>query len=292
MRIMVVGIHYAVCSARYISDAFKRLGHDVKHVGEYQTNNIWGIQVDPKHNWIPNASKEDAIEGWEPDLIVISESAYQFHHPVYSDAPHVIFGMDNHVRKYWQPGIEKYFLAHYCPSIMEWTDECVRTPCGYDPEVFVPSSIAWEDRQYDIGMVGVLYPRRVEIVQAMAEAGLKVWAGMGPLYEDYAAIYHNARISLCVSAAGDVAQRIFECSAMGNLILSDRCKDFGRLGFKPWEHYVPYENTVSAVQGARMMLNTSPQAALDIVSKSLEWARPHTWDTRCEMILDTIFGGN
>jgi hypothetical protein len=292
MRIMVVGIHYAVCSARYIGDAFKRLGHDVKHVGEYQANNIWGIQIDPKHNWMPDANKEDRIDGWQPDLVVISESAYQFRHPHYSDAPHVVFGMDNHVRKYWQPGIVKYFLAHYAPSLMEWTGETVWTPCGYDPTVFTPSSIPMAEREYDVAMVGVAYPRRVEIIEAMREAGLKVFAATGLLYEDYRDVYHNARISLCVSAAGDVAQRVFETAAMGCAILTDECADFERLGLRYGKDIAVFSDTQFAVNEAIDLCRGKYSQLAHFTETAPKWAAPHTWDNRAQVVLDTMFGGS
>ena len=33
MKILVLAVHFEVTGARYIADAFARLGHDVKHTG-------------------------------------------------------------------------------------------------------------------------------------------------------------------------------------------------------------------------------------------------------------------
>jgi hypothetical protein len=306
-RILIAAIHYPVASGRYIARAFKRLGHDVRTVGPATGNQIWGMTVDERHAWTPDARipvvlEGDAViglyldtlfEGWLPDLIVTADSGLNIAEVhSYRPIPHIVWGVDNHVRDYSMRKFDHYFLAHHDGPALPVDDsraDMTWLPCAYDPEYFTPSPIPMAEREYDVACIGVLYDRRVEILNAMHDAGLKVLAGAGLLYEDYRDVYHNARISLCVSAAGDVAQRVFETAAMGCLVLSDICSDYERLCFGKFEHYVPFASTKGAVAQA-MTSVAEISLANEIRENSLAWATPHTWDARAQVVLDTMFG--
>jgi len=43
MRVLVVCIHYPVASGRYMVDALKRMGHDVRSIGPSTGAQIWGM---------------------------------------------------------------------------------------------------------------------------------------------------------------------------------------------------------------------------------------------------------
>jgi hypothetical protein len=314
MRILIAAIHYPVASGRYIARAFKRLGHDVRTVGPYTGNRIWGLTVDERHVWEPDLplrsealdtgvivdghiSYIDALEGWRPDLIVSADSAWELvgHRDEFS-CPKVLWGVDNHVRDYHHGGLswwDRMFLAHHDGPALPVDDsrsDMTWLPCAYDPEYFTPSPIPMAEREYDVCMIGVMYPRRVEILEAMAATGLKVFAATGLLYEDYRDAYHNSRISLCVSAAGDVAQRVFETAAMGCVVLTDRCADFKRL---PPDSAQVFGGPSGAVYVAETLLGLPNSTGIlsKLASDTIEWAAPHTWDARAQAVLDTMFGG-
>ncbi len=95
MQILIVAIHYPVASARYAKDAFKRLGHDVRSLGDSTGNKIWGIEVDARHAWPSDGGYTAHWDDWTPDLIVLMDSAFAYHHPVSADVPHVVWGVDS-----------------------------------------------------------------------------------------------------------------------------------------------------------------------------------------------------
>ena len=304
-RILIAAIHYPVASGRYIARAFKRLGHDVRTVGPATGNQIWGMTVDERHVWTPDyfAAPEGRLlspmTDWEPDLVVTADSAFRWvgapGNPVTFECPHVVWGVDNHVRDY-SLGVkfDHYFLAHHdgpALPVDDSRDDMTWLPCAYDPEYFTPSPIPMAEREYDVCMIGVVYQRRAEILNAMAAAGLKVFAGTGLLYEDYRDAYHNSRISLCVSAAGDVAQRVFETAAMGCAILTDECADFERLGLRYGFHIARFSDTQYAVNEAVDMCRGKYSQLSHFAETAPEWATPHTWDARAQVVLDTVFGG-
>jgi spore maturation protein CgeB len=88
--------------------------------------------------------------------------------------------------------------------------------------------------------------------------------------------------------AGDLAQRIFETSALHCTLLSDTCADFERVGFRPWEHYVPFDTAQDAVLMTKKIL-AEPKLSLEIADRALAWVQPHTWDARGEYILNSVF---
>ena len=157
-------------------------------------------------------------------------------------------------------------------------------PCAYDPEVHTDLGLA---REVDVALVGVAYGPRVELVQALAEAGLTVQAATGLLWDDYNAAYNRAKIALVKSAAGDVAMRVFENMAQGCCVLMDRCPDMERLGFVEGEHYAAYTDAEDCVRQARRLLHTGLWQAM--ARRGQAAVRPHTWDARAEQLLDTVF---
>lgn len=276
MRILLSYIHYPVCSGRYVKDALIRMGHDVNSCGYSTDNRIWGGVIDPKHNHYPDMPLDGAIPDWTPDLVIVMESAWKFHHPVYGDVPHVVYGMDNHVRDYRQAGIVHYFLAHKATSIMDMTAKDVTwLPCGFDPVAFTPSEIPFADRDYDVTLIGVLYPERVALLNALSDAGLKVQGGTGLLYEDYANAYHNSRIALNVSAKGDLNQRIFETAALGCVVLSEAVEDADNLKL---DWIQAFKDDKGAIKQAKALIQRSEPI---LVRTEL-----HTWDVRAQVIMD------
>lgn len=274
MRLLVHCTHYPVASGRYMVDAFKRLGHEVYHIGEDTGRRIWGLELPERYVW----QQEPPPGGWEPDLAILMDTAYQWHHPT---APTVVYSVDNHVRDVRQPGILRYFLAHRDVSAIPWRGaDMTHLPCAYDPTVFTPSPIPWAERAYDVAMIGVMYPQRWEAVQQMRAAGLKVIAGTGLVFENMAAAYQNSRISLCLSAVGDVGQRVFESAACGCVVLSDECADFGLLGAQ-FLYQVGYDETFAEAAGHIL---DRPDEAIAQIDRQLAWVAPHTWDARAREI--------
>lgn len=276
MKILLAYIHYPVCSGRYVRDALVRLGHDVKSCGYSTGDQIWGMQVNPKYSHYPDLPLDGAEAGWVPDVVVIMESAWAYHHPIYSDVPHVVYGVDNHVRDYRQNGVAHYFLAHKATSIMDMArDDVTWLPCGYDPVAFTPSEIPFDEREYDVAMIGVMYPARWELLQAMQTTGLEVFGATGLLYDEYAEAYHNSRVSLNISAKQDLNQRIFETAALGCTVVSEMIPDLAEIDYP--------EGAIIEVE----LLEDIPQVVSSArPAPATDWLKNHTWDARVQVVID------
>jgi hypothetical protein len=315
MKIAIACHHYPVASGRYVADAFRRLGHEVKTIGNAMGTNIWGMTVDAKYEWKPDSPIHKIDVDW-PDLVVVMDSDPRVWGEVSWDVfycPVVVYGVDNHVRTYENELFNHYFLAHYHGAVYP-VDPARKDhtwlPCAADP-MFTRSPIPWHEREYDVCMVGVPYPERQMIIALMQHSGLKVFAETGLLYEEYRNAYWNSRISLCKSVAGDVAQRIFETGRMGCAILTDPLKDLEdpvcNAALK-LHGYAVYTSPQLAVAIAREMLAGDMAYELTRMSKDrvpptddarqiqsvgtasaagmAEACYPHTWDARAQAIVD------
>jgi len=282
MRVLLVADHYPVCLARYMRDSYRRLGADVRSVGPAQGTAIWGSDVAPERVWQPDGPIDTVWADWLPEVVIYSTGVpFQFN-PQYRGVPHVVHTVDNHVVDFRQEGIDHYFLAHGHGQAMPVQGPDVTwLPCAYDPVFFTPSPIAWSQRRFDVSLIGAPYPNRVELLNAIKAAGFNVCAGVGAVYEQFRDIYHNTRISLCLSACGDVAQRVFETAAMRCLILTDPCPDLPDLRA---DGITVYHSVADAVQKVRQIL-ANPALAQAAVERTFAWAKPHTWDARAQVIL-------
>ena len=285
MKILLSYIHYPICSGRYVKDALQRLGHDVKSVGYSTGDKIWGMKVSARHTHNADGQVTTGFPNWTPDIIIVMESAWAYHHPIYADVPHVIYGMDNHVRDYRQAGINHYFLAHNAPSIMDMSaDDVTWLPCGYDPIAFKPSPIPFEERAFDVALVGVMYDARIELLNKMEEAGLTVARYTGLLYDEYASVYHNSRFALNVSAKNDLNQRIFETAALGCIVLTDSVADLENIDYDGVQ-VMQYKTDKEAI-GLVKTRSSSSSLAHHNGKFDLGWLDAHTWDKRASVIIE------
>lgn len=288
MNILIVANHYAVCSARYASAAFERLGHTVKHIGPAMGRNIWGLTLPPEYVWERSEYSYDNFNN--TDLIIVMDSDPQIFEmgqtarTAHFDTPTVVWGVDDHVRDYRREWFDHYFLAHRNVSVMDWQADMTHLPCSYDPTLHTPSPIPFEDRAYDVCMIGVMYEHRWQLVQALRDAGFKVLAGTGLVYENYRDAYQNARISLCLSSNGDVAQRVFETARMGCVVMSDNCADYPIL--KPDGIWLLDDLTPeTVVQAVRDVLH-EPEHAQAMIARSMAWAEPYSWDNAARKVVE------
>lgn len=294
-KILVAAIHYPIASGRYIARALRRMGHDVRTTGPYTGRDVWGMTLPEGSEWKPdielggdfNVPKKSMID-FAPELIITCDSAIAIHNArEMMNCPHVVYGVDNHVRDY-QVGVDydHLFLAH-SNGYRIGEENITWLPCAYDPEWHIVTT-PWEQRKYHAAMVGVMYEDRAKIVEGLSKH-LRVIAGTGAIMEAYRDLYNQALISVCSSVKQDMAQRVFETAAMGNLILSDRVPDMDKLGMVDGVHYVGYDTPEDAVSKALEIVNDwEPERVKAMIDASLEWVKPHTWANRCKLILETV----
>src|SRR3990167_277497 len=310
-RILIVAIHYPVASGRYCADALRRMGHEVRTIGPETGAEIWGMTVDEKYIWRADVPADD----WIPDLILVMDAHIALPAEWKFDCPVVVYGVDNHVRDYRQfDGMARaFFFAHNPVGNRVQNFDCkpgesfidgmainmltgegpayniTWLPCGYDPVAFTPGP-PYAERSFDAAIIGVLYNRRAELLGELVKIpNVRIAYGTGDVYDQYAARYHDAKVSLVRSAAGDVAQRVWETAAMGCLILMDDCPDCAALGLRDSENCLIYHSVAEAVDQLKWAM-AHPDIAEEIALGGYQWAAPGTWDARCQVILEWLAG--
>lgn len=274
MKILISCIHYPIASGRYIARALLRLGHDVKTIGPSTGDEIWGMRVNAKYIWQPDEMPQD----WQPDLWIHADSAMI---PPLVSNPIVLWGVDNHVRDYQLRDWSMMFLAHSWGKRMD-EPNAHWLPCAYDPMLHYNKH---EERDIDVAIVGVPYPERVEIVQKMSEAGLKVAACTGLLFEEYNDLYNRAKIALVKSVCGDLPQRTFENMAQGCCVLSDWTPDLFKVNFEPFKDVWIYNGADDAVNAAQYLIESGDWR--DIAANAKDKLHGHTWGARAQQLINT-----
>lgn len=280
MKVLVHAVHYPVASGRYILEALKNLGHDAHSYGPSTGRAIWGKEWEQVDPWL-----EDMPAHWEPDLVIVADSdggILDASKRWAKNCPVVVYGVDNHVRFYRRPWISHYFVGHRATSIHKFASDTTWLPCATS-SAYTESPIPFIERKYDVAFIGVPYPQRADAVAELVTSGkATVFAGIGLFGEYYARAYHDARISLCLSAKGDLAQRVFETAALGCVVLSDEVEDLNQLGRGPvltWDG--------NDLPGRVEEILAMPDLG-ERVKSTVAWAKPHTWEERLKMLLSEV----
>ena len=292
MKILIAAAHFPVASGRFIARAFRRLGHDVRTVGPAMGNEIWGMKVEEKHVWNPDwvygvdgvvsiTNPDDA--GWIPDLEITADCGFTITSGI--DCPHVVWGMDNHVRRYDMITFDAYFLAHSWANHSDEPKFNWLPPC-YDPEAHTDLVLA--DRPVDVGMVAVAYQERIDMVGKFMASNVEVKACTGLLWEEYNMAYNLTKIALVKSMCGDLTQRFFEGMAQGCCVLADRVVDAEKLGFIAGVDYWTYSTPDEAVREAKMLIDTGLYKTIAKNGQNKVRSFHHTWDDRALKLLETM----
>ena len=281
MKLLLAGTHHPHGSARFMADAFARLGVDIRHIGgpsepEYVPELYW---------WKPDAYFENAYwPDWTPDLVLYMDTMFKPWTSSYPGAPHVLYCTCNAVCNMTMPTMQHYFVAaHYGPEWPVVGDDMTWLPNAYDPTLHTPSAIPYEEREFDVCMVGTIDAGRRSILNAMEAAGLKVFSDVHTYFDEYVAAYHNSRIGLVYNEQQSGMMRIFETAAMGCVVLSNPVLDYRLLSPGGFVIY-PQETPHLAAEYAKQILS-DPERAQQWIADSMQWVRPHTWDARAQTVV-------
>jgi hypothetical protein len=278
VNILILANHWPIASGRYVRDALRRLGHTVYTDGPAMGTRVWGLTLPPWTEWTPEPLPKPT---WaDLSIVMDSDPAILDQSRVLKDVSSrtVVWGVDDHVRDYRRPWFDHYYLAHLHPSIMPWLPDMTHVPCGYDPVLFTPSPIPFEERRYDVAILGVMYPDRLRAVDELRGSGLKVIAGCGLVGESYVQAHHDSRVALCLPATNDVAMRVMECAAMGNMVMTPWLPDFQKL--RPRGLYLVRAGVPLADQ-VRDAMNHAEH-----IPEAQAWAANYTWDKLALQVLE------
>ena len=294
MKILIHFRHFPIAMGRWFDFALRDLGHEVFSVGNYNGGKIpWGEEFDfPKYAFAPDLQipemtaypLEEVLEkiDFKPDLILQAGDVTYLS----GKAPckNVMLLTDPHAVDY----TPRYQHADHVFSMQDFykTPEQTWIPYGYYP----PVHFFQEEKQsknFDISLSGLQYPHRIEAVEKLKDAGLRVQSTLGLLYDEYREFYHNANMALCFSSKQDLPARFWEGLAMGRLVLMNRVPDLEKLELREDEHYIGFSSIEELVEKARFYrINSS--AMEKIAAQGWMAVQPHTYYSRAKDLLKVV----
>lgn len=154
------------------------------------------------------------------------------------------------------------------------------------------------EKTYDLGFVGHLQDpsksTRIAFLDQLRAAFPSMRFRFGAFFHDMAREYHACRIGVNHSIGadlfglGDLNMRFFELASLGVPQLCDsRMVGLEELGFRPFEHFLPYESAGEAVDVARAFLHDSDLPT--ITENALQTVRAqHSYRHRVETMLTDL----
>jgi hypothetical protein len=316
IRVLLSYAHYPISVGRFFKLGLRRLpGVEVFDVGPCSWGVLpWQPQTDfseqqdaPWMELFPDPAApyvyplKEVLTRMEfsPDVIVMVDAGFHLHGG-YPHVPSILIATDPHCLDYFEQAqevnaffvMQKAYMGKYQiqqPGISirpQWLPYC------YCPETHYWTPDAEID--HDVTFVGVLYPERIELLEAMQAAGLSVRFEQGRLMRDGTAIYNRGRIAWNLSSRDDLPMRFWEGLAYRNLVVTNRVSDLKDLqvwGCIEGQHYVAYDRADPREMLDKLRYYCDPAHAgeLDaIATAGWVWVQRHTYDLRARMALEGV----
>jgi len=157
-------------------------------------------------------------------------------------------------------------------------------PYAFDPTLHYPEE---REKLYDACLIGLQYTHRTELVKRLKLQGVKVYSGIGDVYDEYRHRYNESRVALSWSSLQDTPTRVFEALGMRLPLVCNRTADLSTNSFIEGEHYLGFD-TVEEGTKQVMRLLLDDKLREQIATAGHEVVQNHTWDHRVEQILKDV----
>lgn len=304
MKVVLSGIYYPVAILRYFEAALKRRPDvELFTIGPYTNRSIpWnnGMQLPANYGGVPDYPMPDNLIGDSgvsydflqnsipfdrPDIWIHVDAGLKFNgHP--RAEKFVIVGTDPHVLNYDAQRAQADMF--YCMQHHYMKDGDFYLPYAYDPVWHSPPDsenfIPFSEREIEAALVGIHYPTRNSLMTELQARGVSVLYDLGPAYDDLKHIYNNSAIGLNWSSLQDLTARVFELTALGNLVICNDVPDLKKF-FVPGVDVVTFANLPEAVEKTLYYVNNWREAETIAESGYNRVTRGgHSWDDRIEQI--------
>lgn len=164
-------------------------------------------------------------------------------------------------------------------------------PLACEPLMHTPK-VALIEPQYDIAFVGHLGDRgRDEFLDEMFRR-FKGWYAFGLFHDEMIQEYAKAWIGVNHAVRDDLNMRFFELACAGIPQLAPtQMKGLAELGFRPWDHFIPYSNLHEAtIRTAEHLTNPLRQADLARMARAAraKVLAAHTYTDRFKAMMERI----
>lgn len=157
-------------------------------------------------------------------------------------------------------------------------------PYAVDPEVHYPMDL---DKEYDVVMIGLQYPDRIQMANVLRSEGVKVHHSLGESFDEYREMYNKSRVGISWSSKDDLIARVFEIMGMKLPLITNRVPDLPE-HFDEGSHYLGFDNLYEGVEKVQRVLR-EPEKYEQMVDQAYEEViGKHTYAHRIQQIFDEI----
>lgn len=217
---------------------------------------------------------------WVPDVWLQIDAGFHLRGKP-SHGKNIIVGTDPHVLDYNQQ--RAYADTFYCMQTPYAANGDEYLPYAYDPVWHAPEPLK---PQFDAALIGMAYPERTQLVNALRQKGVDVHYELGPCFDEARTLYNQSVMGLNWSSLEDLTARVFELMGIGVLAVVNRVPDLGQF-FKDEKHLIAFSSLGEAVEKVTYYLDNLDKAT-KIARAGHKAVKAHTWDARIEQILDAI----
>lgn len=190
--------------------------------------------------------------------------------------------------QHWDDSDNVFFAIGPVPK----NDKYIYLPQACDPYLHKPNS---EEKDSDFILCGTnsgenaIYKERDRVI-ALLETKFKYrYYGKNKAPEEYVKILNSAKVqfvrSMEVEGKGEIAQRFFECLAIG-ATLTNYTEDLEKLGLEEGTDYMYYKTDEEMISKMEKLLADGSEVARNGRKKALLY---HTYENRLMTILNTIY---
>ena len=190
---------------------------------------------------------------------------------------------DPHVLKRWYDVPKSYSDFIFCMQSNYMEKDEIFLPYGYDSTVHFPEN---REKKYDVCLVGLLYPQRLNLINKLRNDGLSVFYDIGLIFSEYRQVYNESRIALSWSTLDDTPARFYEGLAMKLPLVANATPDALQL-FTAGVDFLGF-NTMEGAEHLILSLMKSDLMREELSTSGYEAVKSHTYDARIQTILETV----
>lgn len=155
-------------------------------------------------------------------------------------------------------------------------------PYAYDKEIHRHMDIP---KDTDFCLIGLHYPQRDALVDALRKRGYSVHYGIGEVYQEFALQYNKSKVAISWSSRDDLPARVWEAIGMGIPLVCNYVPDLEKI-FTDEVHYLGFENLDGAIKQCVSLIE-SQQKLDEMSANQLELCKNsyHTYDDRVDYML-------
>lgn len=295
-RIALTYIKYPMAIGTYFEDAFRNTEHEIITVCPYSGTWIpWkgGMHLPEKYAippdyqipwdqraWYSFEQAEELMGFRKIDVWVSIDAAYHLRGKP-RDALSVWIAVDSHCVNYDEQREQADFMFNVHQDFMRPGD--IHLPVGYSPRWHYP---VFAEEEYDVMLLGLMYPNRVAAIQQMAWRGHETLIDNGPCFDEARELYAKTKLIFNWSLPDNTVCRVWESMAMGKCLVTNYSTTL-RDGFEDEIHYVGFSNMAECIEKMEYLL-AHDNTRKAIAQAGYKAVQSHTYDQRVRTILETI----